>query len=184
MKRSLVAVALALVLLVGCEVRGTNSGVFIERFDGEGVPSPRRYALRITVHEFDEEVGGWVEYYAIEGVNSPRDPFVQPTLCTYFGPYRRTQSGFVILAPGTNDREDLQLRIVRQRDRILDAALEQLGGIFYVGEGAIGDQLTFQEDTRAPAAGCPAQARLIDRPLLSGSSPVDDDEAWPGESAP
>ena len=150
------------------------SGVYVETFFAEGAASDRAYALRVTAFEFEELVGGWVEYYALSGLNTAEDPFIEPSACAYFGPYRRTGAGFVVLAPGLSPNEDLQVRFSSEARRTMLAVVEQEGGVFVDDVDGRGRALVFEPDTQSPSDGCPPAVPLIDRPLLDNSLVADD----------
>lgn len=141
------------------------SGVYREEFVDGIVPDDRAYVLRITLHEYDNAVGGWVEYYGQDALNSASDPFVLPTYCSYFGEFKRTDVGVVIRVSSPWEDVDLQLRFLRRSRRVMDASVESPGGIYVENVEPSGDLLRFRDEARSVDSGCPTNATLIDRPL-------------------
>lgn len=159
------AVLASLLFGGGCADVRELSGVYVEVYDDDRVPDTRAYALRVTSFEFEMQVGGWVEYYAQNELNSAAFPYASPTYCAYFGPFRRSDRGMVVRAAGPSPDEDLQLRFEQVTRRLLSARVESGGGIFVEGEDAAAAALAFQVADETPGAGCPAEAALLDRPL-------------------
>lgn len=159
-------VLLSLVSFAACGDVREISGVYLEEFPNATVPEERAYALRLTIFEFERQVGGWVEYYGQNQLNSPASPFVLPTHCAYFGPYRRTDMGMVMRAASPVSDEDLQLRFTRDGQKLLNARVEDAGGIFAEGVEVSGDERTvFRLQPDVAAKGCPEDAELIRRAL-------------------
>lgn len=163
MRRKLVAgnLVLALAVALACVACGDIdevSGVYIERFGGP-VPETRLYALRLTVFEFADDVGGFVEYYEQDGLNSPENPYVSPTSCAYFGRVRRFDSGFRLEAAGVEGADEV-LRIEadrRSRDRLVGEILLD-GGV--VADDASAEDPAFDaefvtDEGRPVVAECP-----------------------------
>ena len=167
----LCVVALA---LAGCVEPRALSGVYVEEIGAAGVSADRLFAFRVTVYEFGDEVGGFVEYFEIDGLNTRQEPYVTPTFCAYFGPLNRLDDGFVLRATGVAD-DDLQLRFRRRSRRAFTATVEATGGT-YVDEGSLlSRSLAFQLDQRTPADVCPPEATVLEQ--------GDDDSSEPGATA-
>lgn len=135
------------------------SGVYTEEMptiEQEG----RRYALRMTIFEYDGFVGGWIEYYALGVINRVDAPYIQPDYCAYFGPLRRADELTVIRAESPGDRH-LLLRAAPDGRRILHAEVANDGGIFE--EGTAAAELLFEKQKDAPDARCPEEATLLGR---------------------
>jgi hypothetical protein len=88
---------MALVLLAtsfpGCadpeETTGTYDELLPLAEDG------RDYAVRMSLFQFGGEVGGVMRFYQLSFPNTPENPFVVESLCSYFGPL--TGDPFVVL---------------------------------------------------------------------------------------
>lgn len=150
--------------LVACADVRELSGVYVEDFVGP-VPEDRAYALRLTIFEHESWVGGWVEYYGQDQLNSAESPFVLPTYCAYFGPFRRPKNGMVMRAPSPLEDSDLQLSFERENRKHLRARIEVTGGIFAEGAENPTETTYFRLMNESPAVGCPESAELITRPL-------------------
>lgn len=165
MKRLLLGTLLWLPVLCSCVDAREVSGVYREEFETGLVPEDRAYALRITLHEFDGVVGGWVEYYGQDALNTPLDPFVLPTYCSYFGQFQRTAVGVVVRVSSPQEAVDLQLRFSPREGKVMTASVESSGGIYVEDAVTAGRSLRVRDELRAVADGCPSMATLIDRPL-------------------
>lgn len=155
----LIIFALAMCATACGDVREV-SGVYTEALETmkhEG----RRYALRMTIFEYDGFVGGWVEYYALGVVNRVDAPYIQPDYCAYFGPLRRAEELTVIRAESPQDGRDLLLRAQPDGRRLLHAEVTDDGGVFE--EGAAAAELLFEKQKDAPDARCPEEATLLGR---------------------
>ena len=136
------------------------SGVYAERLetiDGQ----TRRYALRMTIFEYDGMVGGWTEYYALNDINHADAPYVQPYACAYFGPLRRAKELTVISVQSPEEGENVLLRMEPDGRRVLQAEVTRDGGI--VEAGVTLDELVFEKQSDRPEEACPEDALLLDR---------------------
>lgn len=163
-------VALALHGNYGCASEREFSGVFIEELPDGALDEARNTAFRMTIYEFADSVGGFVEYYEIGGLNRRRSPYVVANSCAYFGPVRRLDRAvrFDVLAPNGVDTLRIELD---------DVSRNAISGRILVGAGTVDPDvatdesyaLTFVADgPQRPAGVCPA-------PLPAASTPLDVD---------
>lgn len=89
--------------LAACGVFSRRDGVYVEAIPTGGLEADRAAALRVTVFEYGDEAGGFVEFYAIDGVyNTLRSPWVAPTRCRYFGPVPVRDNRFRVVTEGVD----------------------------------------------------------------------------------
>lgn len=90
-----------IVAFTGCNGPTEFKGIYEET---GVVGSNRSHALRLTLFEFSDEVGGTVEFYRIAADANPADnPFFQPEACRWFGPGPRRNNEFLISLEGLED---------------------------------------------------------------------------------
>lgn len=147
-----------------CDPAREFSGVFVEDVVAEGLNPARNTAFRMTVYEFADSVGGFIEYYEIAGLNTMSAPYTKPTSCAYFGPVRRSQETvrFDAMAPNGTDTVRIELDSVKRR---------AIGGILIDDGGTVNEpgaddessyELYFIEDgRRTPAMSCPDNVVLL-----------------------
>jgi len=110
------ALAIGLVLLTlasvgGCGDDVRSGAVYIEDVPSGGLPDDRTHAVRVTVFEFGNRIGGFVEYFEIDGsVNTPGAPWFRPTRCAWFGDGPIRDGDFVIDADGIDGATRLLIR--------------------------------------------------------------------------
>lgn len=153
----------------GCDAAADVSGVYVESFSDGVLPENRDWALRFTVYQFGETVGGWVEFYEVDGLNTPQEPYLRPTACAYFGPLRRTTDGLVISTAGVVEGEDLQLRFTTTSRRSMSGIFEAPGGIFAQGVDGVGHAVFAELDSEVAGSHCPEGVPLLADP--SGGFP-------------
>lgn len=87
------ALLLSAIGVPGCadpeETTGTYDELLPLNDDG------REYAVRMSVFQFGGEVGGVMRFYQLSFPNTPENPFVVESFCSYFGPL--TGDPFVVL---------------------------------------------------------------------------------------
>jgi hypothetical protein len=85
--------------------------VYIEDIPVDGLGEDRTHAVRATVFEFGNRIGGFVEYFAIDGeVNTRTEPWFRPTRCAWFGDGPIRTGDFVIEADGIGGTDRLLIR--------------------------------------------------------------------------
>jgi hypothetical protein len=168
--RTFFAPAVSIVLLIatlcwaGCESATDFSGVFVEDVPAAGVDEARDTAFRLTIYEYADSVGGFVEYYGLDGLNTREDPYASPTACAYFGPVRRSEQSvrFEATAPDGEQVVRFELDAVRRGP---------IGGTLLRDGGTVDDalatedsfELSFVEDGRqTPASQCPDGLPVLD----------------------
>lgn len=166
--RSIVSVALMVccvtaALGAGCDSAREFSGVFVEDVVDEGLNPARNTAFRMTIYEFADSVGGFVEYYEIAGLNTLSAPYTKPTSCAYFGPVRRSQETVRFDAIAPNGLDTLRIELDSVKRRAIGGIMINDGGT--VDESAADDSsygLDFIEDgRRTPAMACPQDVVLL-----------------------
>lgn len=110
-------------LSLACDPQSSSETVWVEDLSEEGLSVSRFYAVRITLFRYGPEVGGYAEFFGIDGAcNTREEPYFCSDYCAYFGPgaYRngsfRIQTtapdGSLFQAQATMDgRRDLDLVI-------------------------------------------------------------------------
>ena len=72
--------------LLGCADVSNYSGVYVELAEDNLLDEDRTHAYRVTVFEYSNRVGGFVEFFEIDGVrNTATNPYFEETACVYFG---------------------------------------------------------------------------------------------------
>ena len=75
-----------LLAVSACSDASNYSGVYVELAEGNLLDGDRTHAYRVTVFEYSNRVGGFVEFFEIDGVrNTPTNPYFEETACVYFG---------------------------------------------------------------------------------------------------
>ncbi len=93
----------ATLLLAGCGTTSNSAEVYVEDLGDDGLRESRAYAYRITVFEYSHEVGGFVEFFAVDGsVNTPTNPYFRSTDCAYFGEGRLRNDQFPVDVEGVD----------------------------------------------------------------------------------
>lgn len=150
----------ACALLAACDEVREVTGVYEESLSEGELSAERQWAIRLSVYEFEDLAGGFVEYYELGGINTRQDPYLQPTSCAYFGPFRRLEDGFVVRAPGPVDEREVQIRLRRVERRQLEGTVELDGGL--ATSDISGQTLRFDElRNESPEESCPANATLL-----------------------
>lgn len=154
-------------VLAGCDEVREVTGVYEESLVEGALPEERQWAVRLSVYEFEDLAGGFVEYYELGGINTRQDPYLQPTSCAYFGPFRRLKDGFVVRAPGPVAEGEIQIRLRRVERRQLEGTVELDGGL--ATTDLSGQILRFDElRNKSPEESCPANATLLQPDFASG----------------
>ncbi len=112
-----------------CGVFERSERTWLEQIEPDGLDASRGWALRITTLEYGNEIGGFVEFYRVDGLyNTRTNPYVAPGACAYFGPVARRGDAFRIVTDGI-DGTPLVADIDTTSRRTLAATLERLGGV-------------------------------------------------------
>lgn len=135
------------------------SGVYTERI-GTLNGDERRYALRMTMFEYDGFVGGWIEYYTLGDINRPNSPYVRPDYCAYFGPFRRVEGVTVIYAQSPEPESPMLLRMEAGSHGGQLAEIVRHGGILH--PDATVEALELEKQKDLPAEACPTNATPLD----------------------
>lgn len=82
-----VAVVLLGLCFAGCTGRSNRVTVFEESTEERELGADRAFAIRVTLFEYAESAGGFVQFYGIDGaINTLAAPYFQADSCAYFGP--------------------------------------------------------------------------------------------------
>lgn len=91
--------ALSFLLLGACADSSNYSAVYVEAEQAAGLGADRTHAYRVTVFEYSNRVGGFMEFFEIDGVrNTVTNPYFARTECVYFGDGGISNSEFAIEA--------------------------------------------------------------------------------------
>lgn len=86
--------------LGGCEGLTSSEEVYVEVID-DGALDGRGWAYRWTVFEYGTRIGGFVEFFEIDGINNTADaPYFVPSACSWFGDGPLRDGRFVVAAQG------------------------------------------------------------------------------------
>jgi hypothetical protein len=126
--RSAVSQCVLLVVLctgwVACTGRSNRVLVFEESTVQNPLSADRAFAIRVTLFEFAESAGGFVEFYGIDGgLNTADAPYFAVDSCAYFGAGPIASSEFridvtgpmggrLILQATLDSRKELALSVV------------------------------------------------------------------------
>lgn len=154
--------------LLGCGDAAERASVYEEVLAVDGLADSRTHALRVTVFQFAEEIGGYVVFYEIDGAfNTPREPYFVPSGCAYFGPGALRANAFRISARGVADAPLLiQARFEPDTTAEFTGTLTRAGGIVTPGfdPGPAGVAMRFSRvEGEQPRSTCPTITS--DRPL-------------------
>lgn len=106
---ALVATLAASLAACGDDVR--SGAVYIEDIPSSGLAADRTHAVRVTVFEFGDRIGGFIEYFALDDeANTRTDPWFRPSSCAWFGDGPIRDGDFVIDAAGVQNDDRLVLR--------------------------------------------------------------------------
>lgn len=125
-------IVLAAAFLARCDVLGRSETALIEAFGPDGLGADRTWAMRLTVLEFGDEVGGFVEYFPLDGIyNTATQPYVVAAACSYFGPVPNRGDSLRIVADGIAQGAPLvmQLGWTSGRRNTATTIVEQDGGL-------------------------------------------------------
>ncbi len=128
------ALVLALLPAVGgCDELSRDTSVWVEQIPEGGLPSDRPYALRLSLFEFGNQVGGFAEYFLIDdGCNTAEEPYFCPSYCVPFGEGVSRNGEFRIVANGV-DSTPLRIQAEVRDPRRLDAIVTAPGGLIAAG---------------------------------------------------
>lgn len=133
------ALALAAsVSIAACGVLDRAETALIEEFGASGIGADRSWAMRLTVLEFGDEVGGFVEYFQLDGIyNTPEQPYVVATECSYFGPVPNLRGGVRVVADGVDAETPLVMQLTWEtpRQNAAEAVVERDGGLRLLENG-------------------------------------------------
>jgi len=138
--RSLAA-ALAAVVVAGCGEASQAEETWEEALPAGGLPAEQVDAYRITLFRYERRVGGFVEYFEVDGVRNTRlNPYFSVTACGYFGdgdmvngrfPIEVELQGEPVTMTATQERRSLAVDIegdTREFVRVGRAARRQCPG--------------------------------------------------------
>jgi hypothetical protein len=129
------ALMAALVLSSGCDAQSSSETAWVEEIPVEGLPEGRTYAVRVTLFRYGPEVGGYAEFFGVDGAcNTATEPYFCSDHCAYFGPgafrngsfriQTRAPDGAPFLAQATLDgRRSLDLVVTSDGDALGAATL-------------------------------------------------------------
>ena len=87
---------LGVLLLSACADVSNRADVYEEQLE-PGLDQSRTHAYRITLFEYSMHVGGFIEFFEIDGVtNTHTNPYFDATWCDYFGSGRMENDEFPI----------------------------------------------------------------------------------------
>lgn len=102
MRAALTALVLCAAGLVACDGLTSREAVYVEVIDG-GALEDRDWAYRWTVFEYGTRIGGFVEFFEIDGINNTADaPYFVPAACSWFGDGPLRDGRFVVAARGVD----------------------------------------------------------------------------------
>ena len=88
---------LCLAIASGCGETSNKADVYEETVPTAGLDVDRAFTYRITLFDYSQRVGGFIEFYAIDGQrNTWINPYFEPTACDYFGAGRVQNDEFPI----------------------------------------------------------------------------------------
>lgn len=164
------SLAVLLVLMPSCGDDVRSGAVYIEDVPPNGLDDGRTHAVRVTVFEFGTRIGGFVEYFEIDGsVNTAAAPWFRPTACAWFGDGPIREGAFVIDADGLDAATRLLIRATwdGRRRTAFEADWVGSGGVTQ-DETAFDPPRTFvRDDAVLPSRTCGA-------PLVRHDSEGDD----------
>lgn len=143
---------LCVLVLAACERRTNRAVVYDEVVPSGGFDENRAYALRLTLFQFGNEVGGMVEWFGIDGdVNTRTSPYFERDFCAYFGEGPIEASEFRVDTLGPAD-ERLLLQVEESGRRALEARVVADGGMHF--DPVDVRPLRWVETDRLPARSC------------------------------
>lgn len=147
---SIAIVAGALSASYACADPSNRADVFEEAFPEDRVPEGRTHAFRVTLFEYSNEVGGFIEFFEIDGVqNTATNPFFASSACDYFGAGRLQNDEFPISVQGPDGP------MVLSADRINDGNRIVVGVVEPGGAGLeSGSELEFVRTDEVAARSC------------------------------
>jgi hypothetical protein len=105
--------------------------VWIEVIAPEGLPPERSHALRLQVHQYGDEVGGFLELYALDGAcNTRLSPYFCLAHCVAFGPGALRAGSWRVRADGV-DGSPIALQVETRGRRALVVRVVQPGGVVF-----------------------------------------------------
>lgn len=134
----------------GCGDSSNHADVYEEDVDGSPLADDRTYAYRVTLFEYSGSVGGFVEFFAIDGVrNTTANPYFEPSACDYFGAGSLANGRFPIAVPGPEGEVALDVVFADGRRR-LEVAVTSAGGAW----GGSEPSFTLDRVARPPERAC------------------------------
>ncbi len=113
-------VAMSLIALPACDIVSSNASTWVEDIGAE-LAADREWTYRITLHRFGDEIGGYIQFFRIDGVCNVRTaPFFCSEDCAYFGPSIERDGEFRIQVTSPDDRA-LTIQMRRDSRRQLTA---------------------------------------------------------------
>ncbi|MFT6399299.1 MAG: hypothetical protein ACJAYU_004064 [Bradymonadia bacterium] len=125
--------AFCMVLIGACADSSNYSAVYVETEQAFELGADRSHAYRVTVFEYSKRVGGFVEFFEIDGVrNTVTNPYFARTECVYFGDGGIANDEFAIDAAAFDEsflaRATMTDRRRALRVDVLEPATTWIGG--------------------------------------------------------
>lgn len=135
----------ALALCSGCDAQSSSETAWVEEIPIEGLPEGRTYAVRITLFRYGPEVGGYAEFFGVDGAcNTATEPYFCSDHCAYFGPGAFRNGSFRIQTTAPDGSPFLAQAALDGR-RSLDLVVTSDGDS--LGAEALPVRLAFEQDS-------------------------------------
>jgi hypothetical protein len=139
-------------MAAGCADVSNRATVYEELLPASGLDESRDYALRVTLFEYAHEVGGFVEFFHVDGVrNSTLNPYFEPEACAYFGSGRITNDEFPINVSGPDGPFLMRSSLLDGGRRLTGRVVED-GGLFEPIDGI--RAVEFERSSTEPRRSC------------------------------
>lgn len=141
-------------LLVGaCADSSNHAAVYVEVAGDPRLAGERTHAYRITVFEYSSRVGGFIEFFEIDGVrNTETNPYFESNACAYFGDGQVTEGEFAIEAELAG-QPFLARAFLTDRRRMLRLEVVEHAETWSTGPGSV----SLEEGPARAARSCPTQ---------------------------
>lgn len=119
---------LAIAAAAGCADSSNYAAVYVEADEETRLADERSHAYRVTVFEYSNRIGGFIEFFEIDGVRNTRtNPYFETTSCAYFGDGETADGEFAIGCPNSgasfcarafliDRRRSLRIEVVEDAD--------------------------------------------------------------------